>query len=465
VPPVLSACLLVALAAACLLAGFRAGRAASRREALHDVLTGLPNRALFTDRVERALAAARRDASRPVLMLLDLDRFKEVNDTLGHHHGDELLRQIGPRIGAVLRSSDTVARLGGDEFAVLLPDADAQGAAEVGEKILEALHRTFSVSGVDLEIDASLGIAAYPQDGEDVETLVQAADVAMYADKSGRTGEAVAGRRGDGRDPLELMAGLRRAMDDGELSLVFQPKVHLAGGDVHGVEALVRWRHPERGLVLPSSFVAQAEHTGLMRPLTMHVIDQALAQARRWRDAGLDLRVAVNVSQRGLLDRGLAEEVDVLLERWDVPGATLELELTESTLMADPERAHKVLLALRSLGVRLAVDDFGTGWSSIDLLQSLPIEEIKIDRSFVAGMAEDRGDATVVRSTIDLAGNLGLRVTAEGVEHDQVRRRLAALGCDLGQGYLFSPPLDGEALGAWAADRLGLPPAAGAAAA
>jgi diguanylate cyclase (GGDEF)-like protein len=423
----------------CLLAGYRLGRASSRDEALRDVLTGLPNRALFTDRVERALMAARRDGSHPVVMLLDLDRFKEVNDTLGHHAGDELLRLIGPRIASVLRSSDTVARLGGDEFAVLLPDAPSSAAGvEVAEKILQALAAPFAVEGAELEVGASLGVAAYPTHGEDVETLVQRADVAMYGAKAGRTGSEVSAP-----DPLAVVGDLRRAMDEDELTVVYQPKVDLVTGDVEGVEALVRWRHPDRGLVLPGSFVGHAEHTGLIRPLTLHVLDEALRQVAAWRDGGLDLRVAVNVSARSLLDRSLADDIGRLLREHRVPAQALELELPERTIHADPDRAEPVLGALNRLGVGLLVDDFGTGVSSVSGLHRLPVEEIKIDRSLL-------GDAAVVRSTIALAKSLALRVTAEGIEDDRTRRRLAALGCDYGQGYLFSAPLGGDALMAWA---------------
>jgi diguanylate cyclase (GGDEF)-like protein len=444
--------LLVLPLAALHVAGRHARRSESR--ALHDVLTGLPNRALFQDRVDRALSAARRDGTQPVVMLLDLDRFKEVNDTLGHHRGDELLRLVGPRIAGVLRSSDTVARLGGDEFAVLLPAApDRDAGVEVGQKILHALEEPFHVDGADLEVGASLGIACYPEHGEDVDTLMQRADVAMYAAKGTRSGRELFDVAGGRPDPLAVVGDLRRGMSDGELGVLYQPKVDLATGEVRGAEALVRWDHPLRGLVLPGSFVGHAEHTGLIRPLTMHVLDAALGQVADWRRAGLDMTVAVNLSMRSLLDRSLIVDVEQALAKWRVPAQALVLELTESTIMADPQRAREILDALHDLGVGLSIDDFGTGYSSLGKLRQLPVDEIKIDRSFVVGMAFDRGDATIVRSTIDLARNLGLRVVAEGVEDARVRDELAALGCDLGQGWFFSRPLEGEALIAWARAR------------
>src|SRR3712207_3119454 len=293
-------------------------------------------------------------------MLLDLDKFKEVNDTLGHHRGDELLKLVGPRIAGVLRSSDTVARLGGDEFAVLLPSApSAEAGAEVGQKILAALEEPFHVDDAELEVGASLGIACYPEHGEDVDTLMQRADSAMYAAKTTRSGQELfdAASR---PDPLAVVGDLRRGMSDGELGVLYQPKVDLRTGEVRGAEALVRWEHPLRGLVLPSSFVGHAEHTGLIRPLTLHVLEAALTQVRDWRAAGLDMTVAVNLSMRSLLDRSLIEDVETLLAKCDVPAHALELELTESTIMADPQRAREILDALNELGVGLSIDDFGT---------------------------------------------------------------------------------------------------------
>jgi diguanylate cyclase (GGDEF)-like protein len=429
----------------------RAGRRAvtNEHQALHDVLTGLPNRALFSDRVERALAAARRDGAPPVVMLLDLDRFKEINDSLGHHHGDELLRQVGPRISGVLRSSDTVARLGGDEFAVLLTGVHAaQARDEVGAKLLAALGRSFCVGGIELEVGGSLGIAVFPGDGENVQALLRSADAAMYEAKRRRSGRHHAGRD-HARDPLALVADLRGAIEGGELGVVYQPVVDLRSGRLHAAEALVRWRHPERGLVLPGSFVAHAEHTSLMRPLTLHVIDAALAQSVRWRRAGLDLRVAVNLSSRVLLDTDLASDLERMLAAWRVPPRALALEVTEAAIMADPDLAAARLAELCGLGVGLAIDDFGTGWSSLGALHRLPVDEIKIDRSFVAGLARDGAETGVVRSALDVARNLGLRVVAEGIEDEAVRGRLAELGCRFGQGYVFSAPLEGDMLAGW----------------
>ncbi len=450
--------LLLPLLALPLVAVHRAGRLAALNEhqALHDVLTDLPNRALFRDRVVHALDEARRRGSQVVVLLMDLDRFKEINDTLGHHHGDALLKQVGPRIAAVLRASDTVARLGGDEFAVMLPDAaGAEAGRQIARKILGALEQPIVVQDLALEIGASIGIACAPDHGDDVDALIQRADVAMYVAKEAHSGCELYEPSQDEHtlERLALMGELRRAMDRRELFVVYQPKVELATGELRGAEALVRWAHPQRGLIPPGLFVEHAERAGLVRPLTLFVLDAALEQLDRWRRDGLELAVAVNLSVRSLLDQGLPGDVAALLERWGTPPSALKLEITESTIMADPVRARLILEELHAMGVGLAIDDFGTGYSSLSYLSALPVEELKIDRSFVMAMAANRDDETIVQSTVDLGRNLGLRVVAEGIEDEEVCRRLEALGCHLGQGYHFSRPVGGEELAAWARAR------------
>jgi diguanylate cyclase len=413
------------------------------RQALHDPLTGLPNRELLADRVGQAIRTADRDLRPAALLLLDLDRFKDVNDTLGHHHGDQLLIQVSQRLGRALRGADTVARLGGDEFAVLLPGATADGAGAVADKLRTALQQPLSIGGVALDLDASIGVAVYPEHGSDAAELLQHADVAMYVAKQAHVGFLVYDPAVDKHSPkrLALLGGLRRALDRGELVLHYQPKADVRSGRILGVEALVRWQHPEHGLLGPGEFIPLAERTGLIHPLTRWVLDAALDQATRWRDAGLRLSVAVNVSTRSLLDPTFPDQVAGQLTARRVPPGLLVLEITESAVMAEPDHALDVLGRLHTLGVGLAVDDFGTGYSSMAYLKELPIDELKIDRSFVSQMATSPSDAVIVRSTIDLGHNLGLRVVAEGVETQHAWDELAALGCDTAQGYLLGRPV------------------------
>jgi diguanylate cyclase (GGDEF)-like protein len=433
------------------LALFRIVQGASRKlrhQALHDALTGLPNRALLYRRAEKAVQRG------CALMLIDLDRFKEVNDTLGHDHGDELLVEVSSRLRDSLRRGDTLARLGGDEFAVLLTDLPHRGAAvELAGRLQDALRRPFALRGVAVELEASIGVALCPDHGNDVGTLVQRADVAMYSAKAAQTGIETYDAERDpySEDRLALLSELRRAVSENELVLHYQPKVAVASRAVTGVEALVRWQHPQRGLLGPGEFVPLAERTGMIGELTRWVLEAALAQARRWSDAGVELPVAVNLAAANVLDIGLPEVVAKALERHGVPGERLECEISEHTVMADPRRAIEVLSRLRALGVRLSLDDFGTGHSSLAYLKRLPLDEVKIDRSFVLGMAEDENDAVIVRSTIDLARNLGLEVVAEGVETEAVLADLAALRCDVAQGYLLSRPLPPAQLADWLA--------------
>jgi diguanylate cyclase (GGDEF)-like protein len=438
--------------------------AKNQYQALHDALTDLPNRVLFHDRVQQAIRASQRERSSVAVMIMDLDHFKEINDTLGHHNGDRLLQEVGLRLRGVLRESDTVARLGGDEFGILLPQvADTATATAVAVKVLKGLEDPLMVEGLALDVTASIGIAICPQHGEDVDVLLRRADVAMYVAKASHSGYEVYTVRRDRYSPgrLALAGELRRALREDELVLHYQPKAEMRSGRVAGVEALLRWRHPRRGLLPPDEFVPLAEHTGLMRPLTLHVLDAALGECRTLHDLGLPVAVSVNLSARNLSDLGLPDEVVRLLHKWDIDPRYLELEITETSLMADPARATDVLARLSARRLRLSIDDFGTGYSSLAFLRQLPVDEIKIDKSFVMNMLSDENDAVIVRSTIDLGRNLGLRVVAEGVETEEIWSRLALMGCDLAQGNYLAEPMAAEPLAAWlhqAAGELGPQP-------
>jgi diguanylate cyclase (GGDEF)-like protein len=430
---------------------FRIVAGASRRlrhQALHDALTDLPNRTLLHRRAERALKGDDGGA----MLLIDLDRFKEVNDTLGHDHGDQLLVEVAARLRGAVRRGDTLARLGGDEFAVLLDGLPHRGAAvELATRLQEALRRPFALRGVSIELEASIGVALYPSHGTTVGTLLQRADVAMYDAKRGGHGIATYTPERDpySADRLGLLAELRRAIAGDELVLHYQPKVSLGTGEAVGVEALVRWQHPTRGLLAPDQFVPLAERTGAIADLTRWVVDAALARHRAWREQGIDLPVAVNLAAANIVDVALPDAIAALLAHYGVAGDRLECEISEHTVMADPIRASEVLDRLRALGVRLSLDDFGTGHSSLAYLKRLPLDEIKIDRSFVSGMAEDENDMVIVRSTIDLARNLGLAVVAEGVESPEIMEKLGALSCDTAQGFHLSRPLPADELATW----------------
>ncbi len=412
-------------------------------QALHDSLTGLPNRTLLHDRLRQALLAARRDGRGVALLVMDLDRFKEVNDTFGHHCGDLLLRQVGTRIQETVRSPDTVARLGGDEFAILLSGTDAAGAVHTALRLLRALERPFLLEGQSFDVGASIGIALSPEHGDDGGTLLRRADVAMYLAKRNNSGYAMYALDQDDHSPdrLALVGDLRRAIERGELVLHYQPKVDCRTQKIVWVEALVRWQHPQRGELRPDEFIPLAEQTGLIRPLSLWVLDAALRQCRAWRDAGLQLPVAVNLSMRNLHDWELPNQIARLLQARGVPPSLLKVEITESSLMADPVRAMHILARLKAMDVQVAIDDFGTGYSSLAYLKDLPVSEIKIDKSFVRQMVTDRNDAAIVRSTIGLSHELGLKVVAEGVEDQATWDLLASLGCDLVQGFYVSRPL------------------------
>lgn len=422
--------------------------------AYYDTLTDLPNRTLLQDRLQQAILAARRDKKSLALLVLDLDRFKEINNILGHHYGDLVLQQIGPRLQEVLRESDTVARLGGDEFAVLLLSIEPDGAILTAEKILRHFLSPFVVDCLSLEVGTSIGIALFPDHGDDANTLLRRADMAMYEAKQQSTGYTVYSPQHERHNSshLILMGDLRHAIDRNELFLEYQPKIDLPTQAITGVEALVRWQHPSRGVIPPDQFISLSEQGGLIKPLTLWVLKAALSQCHAWRQGGLKFSVAVNLSARNLQDPQLPDQVARLLEAYDLGAGWLNLEITESVIMADPARAMEILNQLSKMEVRLAIDDFGTGYSSLGYLKKLPVDEIKIDKSFVKEMAVEEDDAMIVRSTIDLAHNLGLKVVAEGVETQEIWDRLTAWGCDAAQGYYISRPLLPTALPGWLND-------------
>ena len=443
----------------------RAQRQAAENEhqALHDALTGLPNRTLLRDRLGQAIRQADRELVPAALLLIDLDRFKEVNDTLGHHYGDQLLVQVGERLQTALRQADTVARLGGDEFAVLLPRMETgEGAVVVAKKLQAALHEPFPLDGLSLDVEASIGLAVYPEHGNDPDELLQRADIAMYVAKETHAGFVLFDPKQDQHSPkrLVLLGELRRAIDEQQLVLHYQPKIDAHTGQVLGVEALVRWQHPDHGLIPPAEFIPLAERTGLIGPMTHYVLDSALRQCQQWRQAGHELAVAVNVSARRLLDLEFPDEVAALLATWQVPARLLVVEITESTIMADPDRALEILGRLNGMGVQVAIDDFGTGYSSMAYLKTLPVHELKVDRSFVAQMTSDSRDAVIVHSTIDLGRNLGLRVVAEGVEDSLTLQHLDLLGCHAVQGYYISRPVPPNDLLSWLEQQQATRPAA-----
>ncbi|MCY7364851.1 MAG: EAL domain-containing protein [Frankiaceae bacterium] len=419
------------------------------QQALTDALTGLPNRTLLGTRTAESLLESG-DAG-TALLLFDLDRFKEVNDTLGHHVGDRFLQVVASRLAAAVRPGDTVVRLGGDEFALLLPATGAEEAEQTARRLLEAVRAPIVLDGLHVDVDASVGIAVAPEHGDDLDALLQHADVAMYLAKG--TGSGVehydVSRDRNTTSRLVMLGELRRALSGGELEVHYQPKARLVSGRVTGVEALVRWRHPERGLVPPDDFVPLAESSGLIEALTGHVLDRAVGQAAAWRTQGLDLRVAVNVSVRDLSGNLLVDSVIASLTLHGLPACCLLLEVTEGSLFAESHRTAATLLRLDELGVCLSLDDFGTGWSSLGRLRRLPVQELKVDRSFVQRMAADARDAAIVRSVVDLGVGLGMRVVAEGVEDRATWRLLTEMGCDEAQGWLLSRAEPAEVLTPW----------------
>jgi len=446
----LSLCLLLLLP---MIAVYKGGREAVMNEhrATHDLLTGLPNRMLFTDRIDQAVKHAERERRSAAVLFLDLDHFKEINDTLGHHHGDLLLRTLAPRLREVLRESDTVARLGGDELGIMLPDATPAQASHVAGKILDAFKRPLQSEGLTLQVGASIGIACYPTHGRDVTTLLQHADAAMFAAKENRNGyEVYCGDRDtQSTERVMLASDLRNAVESGEFLIEYQPVVDVRTQRVVGVEALSRWMHDQRGAVSPAEFIPIAEQIGVIKPLTMRLLGQAVEEWGTWEAAGAALVLAVNVSARHLMSRDFVEEIEDLLRASAITPSNLKLEITETTIMADPRHAEDVVRALSALGVRIAIDDFGTGYSSLAYLKGLSVDELKIDRSFVVDMCDSDSSAVIVRSMVQLAHNLGLRVVAEGVEDSSTMRLLEEMGCDMAQGYYVSRPLPAERVLPW----------------
>ncbi|MGW4201434.1 putative bifunctional diguanylate cyclase/phosphodiesterase [Streptomyces sp. NPDC004726] len=424
---------------------------ARAEEQLRDPLTGLPNRQWLLERTWAALDEAESDGCRAALVLIDLDRFRSVNDTLGHLAGDRLLLQIAHRLRHALPRGAEAARLGGDEFAVLLPTADSITSAQrVARQLASELSSPLDLDGLTLVLEASAGVAVFPEHALDAEGLLRRADVAMYQAKRDRTGVEVYESKRDSNTPdrLGLLGDLRRALDAREVELHYQPKVRF-DGQVAGLEALVRWVHPDRGRVPPDEFIAIAESSGLMPHLTEYVLDTALAQVAKWREQGLNVPVAVNVSPRDVHTPGFAGAVAARLARHGVPAGSLQLEITEHVLLEDPQRAADTLAGLTDHGVRMSLDDFGTGYSSLVHLRRLPVSELKIDRSFVARLAVDNQDAEIVRCTVDLAHSLGLLVVAEGVEDDETWERLRDLGCDAVQGWLVAAAMPPQEATAW----------------
>jgi diguanylate cyclase (GGDEF)-like protein len=419
--------------------------------AYHDPLTDLPNRSLLHDRLEQAARAAHRESKPLALLVMDLDGFKEINDTLGHHAGDRVLQQVASRVRGTLREADTVARLGGDEFAILLPSTDIDGAILAAQKVLQEIERPLLIDHRPLAVRASIGAACFPEHGASAETLLQKADVAMYLAKSDRRGIAVYAPDRDRHTHrrLTLIAELRQALDARQFFLEYQPIVHLRTGVVVGVEALVRWNHPQHGRLLPGDFIELAEQTGLINPLTMIVLDTALGE---W--SGLEtmtpLTVSVNLSPRNLQDPELPQHVADFLKAHGAPPSALALEITENVLLTDPARSMDCLQRLHAMGVRLVIDDFGTGYSSLSYLRRLPVAELKIDRSFIADLSGGRDDV-IVRSTIELAHNLGLSVVGEGVESAAMHDQLLALGCDMAQGRYIAEPAPAAEMRGWIA--------------
>jgi len=419
--------------------------------AYHDPLTGLFNRIGFELRLKEAIQARSPQKNPFAVLMMDIDHFKAINDSLGHHHGNLLLKEVGVRLRRVLKESDKIARVGGDEFAVMIPSCDSGRAVQAAGAILTALEEPFLLESLSLFVAASIGISVFPGQGENPTVLMQHADVAMYAAKQNAGGYALYTPEQDKYSPrlLMLMSDLHRAISENELFLVYQPKISLKTSQTIGVEGLVRWRHPKLGIIPPEQFVSITEDTGLIKPLTLWVANEAIRQAHAWYQAGWKFPVAVNISTRNLLDPQLPEHLAGLLSTWGVPAQLFEMEVTESAIMKNPLLAMETARRLSGMGMRITIDDFGTGYSSLTYLKKLPVDSIKIDKTFVKDMVTNEDDREIVRSTIELAHNLKLSVTAEGVETQETWEQLAALNCNAAQGFYMSAPLPSPELALW----------------
>lgn len=426
-------------------------RALERHHALHDSLTNLPNRHLLMGKIDQAIAEAQGKQKPLAILILDLNRFKEVNDTLGHHCGDQLLMELAPRLRQAISPLDMVARLGGDEFGFVLADVSAEEAKLTSQRILQSVDQPFSIEGHSLSVGGSVGIAMFPEHGEEPQLLLQHADVAMYEAKRHGQGYAFYEVAHDqySLNRLRVISSLRDPALFEQLRLCFQPKISLKDGRVCGVEALLRWQHPTMGIIMPDNFIGVAERAGIMRQLTLWVLYRTLKQMEVWQSAGVNLHTAINLSVRNLSDESLPEEMSRLLDAHAVSPNHITLEVTESSMMGNPRLAHEILGRLNARGFLTAIDDFGSGYSSLAYIKSLPASEIKIDKSFVLNMTRDESDAVIVHSTIALAHNMGYRVVAEGVENAEILELLQVLGCDVAQGFYFSEPMSANDVLPW----------------
>ena len=434
----------------------RAKATSCERQALrgstHDTLTELPNRILLIDRLEQSISASSLGKNRIATIILDIDRFKEINDTLGHNTGDRVIRQIAYSLRKVIPEPNTIARLDGNEFAIVLENfEEKEDARKMVQKIKEALHSPMKLEGVRLNIEASFGLTFYPDHGKSAQTLIQRAEVAMYQAKKKNSGiiEYTTALERCNTRRLTLMGELRKAIINNELVVYYQPKIDIKTGIINEVEALVRWKHKTHGLIPPDDFIPMAEQTGVIKQLTLWMLHESLMQCAKWKSEGINLRVAVNLSASDLLDIKFSDTVTRILGSHHMSPENLQLEITESAVMIDAERSLEVLTRLSTLGVRLSVDDFGTGYSSLSYLSKLPVNELKIDKSFVMGMESNSNNTIIVQATIDLGHNLGLEVVAEGTENASDVLKLQRLGCDKAQGYYFSKPLDAKELKTW----------------